>query len=79
MVFLSDFLTRFLAQLQSPTLGFLIGGMVVAFLGSELAIPDPVYTFIVFMLLMKVGLTGGQAIRASDPTEILLPALFAVA
>lgn len=78
MDFLSDFLMRFLAQLQSPTLGFLIGGMVVASLGSQLAIPDPVYQFIVFMLLMKVGLTGGQAIRNSDPTEILLPALFAV-
>jgi hypothetical protein len=77
--FLSDFLTRFLAQLQSPTLGFLIGGIVVASLGSQLAIPDPVYQFIVFMLLMKVGLTGGQAIRNSNPTEILLPALFAMA
>jgi len=77
--FLSDFLTRFLAQLQSPTLGFLIGGIVVASLGSQLAIPDPVYQFIVFMLLMKVGLTGGQAIRNSNPTEILLPAVFAVA
>ena len=79
MDFLSDFLMRFLAQLQSPTLGFLIGGIVVASLGSQLAIPDPVYQFIVFMLLMKVGLTGGQAIRNSNPAEILLPALFAMA
>ena len=61
MDFLSDFLTSFLGQLQSPTLGFLIGGMVVASVGSRLSIPDPVYKFIVFMLLMKVGLTGGQA------------------
>ncbi len=78
MDFLSDFLVRFLAQLQSPTLGFLIGGMVVASLGSRLSIPDPVYKFIVFMLLMKVGLTGGQAIRDADLGAILLPALFAV-
>ena len=78
MDFLSDFLARFLAQLQSPTLGFLIGGMIVASLGSRLSIPDPVYKFIVFMLLMKVGLTGGQAIRDADLAEILLPALFAV-
>jgi len=77
--FLSDFLTRFLTQLQSPTLGFLIGGIIVAALGSELAIPDAAYKFIVFMLLMKVGLTGGQGIRDSNLTEILLPALFAVA
>ncbi len=78
MDFLSDFLVRFLSQLQSPTLGFLIGGIVVASLGSRLSIPDPVYKFIVFMLLMKVGLTGGQAIRDSDFRAILLPALFAV-
>ena len=78
MDFLSDFLVRFLSQLQSPTLGFLIGGMIVASLGSRLSIPDPVYKFIVFMLLMKVGLTGGQAIRDADLGQILLPALFAV-
>ncbi|MGB7083915.1 MAG: sodium-dependent bicarbonate transport family permease, partial [Phormidesmis sp.] len=79
MDFLSDFLVRFIAQLQSPTLGFLIGGMVVASLGSRLSIPDAAYKFIVFMLLMKVGLTGGQGIRESNLAEILLPALFAVA
>ena len=78
MGFLSDFLTTFLGQLQSPTLGFLIGGMVVAAVGSRLTIPDPVYKFIVFMLLMKVGLTGGQAIRDSNLAEILLPAVFAM-
>jgi len=78
MDFLSDFLASFLGQLQSPTLGFLIGGMVVASVGSRLSIPDPVYKFIVFMLLMKVGLTGGQGIRESNLAEILLPALFAI-
>lgn len=79
MDFLSDFLTRFIEQLQSPTLGFLIGGMVTASVGSRLSIPDPAYKFIVFMLLMKVGLTGGQGIRESNLAEMLLPALFAVA
>lgn len=79
MDFLSDFLTLFLAKLQSPTLGFLIGGMIVAALGSRLSIPDPVYKFIVFMLLIKVGLTGGQAIRDADLIEMLLPAIFAMA
>ncbi|MGB5960978.1 MAG: sodium-dependent bicarbonate transport family permease [Coleofasciculaceae cyanobacterium] len=78
MEFLSEFFEKFVSQLQSPTLGFLIGGMIVASLGSQLSIPDPVYTFIVFMLLMKVGLTGGQAIRDSNLAEILLPAAFAV-
>ncbi|PSN11895.1 sodium-dependent bicarbonate transport family permease [filamentous cyanobacterium CCT1] len=78
MDFLSEFLTNFGAQLQSPTLGFLIGGIVIAALGSQLAIPDAIYKFIVFMLLIKVGLTGGMAIRNASLAEMLLPALFAV-
>ncbi|MEM8778196.1 MAG: sodium-dependent bicarbonate transport family permease [Cyanobacteria bacterium P01_G01_bin.49] len=78
MNFLSDFLTLFLAKLQSPTLGFLIGGMVVAAVNSRLAIPDAIYKFIVFMLLIKVGLSGGIAIRNANLVEMLLPAIFAV-
>ncbi|MEA5504055.1 sodium-dependent bicarbonate transport family permease [Halotia wernerae UHCC 0503] len=78
MDFLSDFSMRFLAQLQSPTLGFLIGGMVVAAVNSRLAIPDAIYKFIVFMLLIKVGLSGGIAIRNANLVEMLLPAVFAM-
>jgi len=76
--FLSDFFTLFLSKLQSPTLGFLIAGMIIAAFNSRLQIPDAVYKFIVFMLLMRVGLKGGIAIRESNLGEILLPALFAV-
>ncbi len=79
MDFLSEFLAKFGSQLQSPTLGFLLGGIVVAALGSGLAIPDAIYKFIVFMLLIKVGLKGGIAIRESNLAEMLLPALFAAA
>lgn len=78
MDFLSQFLQDFIKQLQSPTLGFLIGGIVIAALGSQLQIPDAIYKFIIFMLLMKVGLSGGIAIRSSNLQEMLLPALFAV-
>ncbi|NEQ44133.1 MAG: sodium-dependent bicarbonate transport family permease [Leptolyngbya sp. SIOISBB] len=78
MDFLSEFLTLFLGKLQSPTLGFLLGGMIVAALGSKLTIPDAVYKFIVFMLLIKVGLSGGVAIRNANLAEMLLPALFAM-
>ncbi|MEM9245099.1 MAG: sodium-dependent bicarbonate transport family permease [Cyanobacteria bacterium P01_F01_bin.153] len=78
MDFLSEFGTLFLDKLQSPTLGFLIGGMVVASVNSRLQIPDAVYKFIVFMLLIKVGLSGGIAIRNANLTEMLLPAVFAV-
>ena len=73
-----DFLSRLLAQLQSPTLGFLIGGMLIAATGSRLNIPDAIYKFIVFMLLMKIGLNGGMEIRQADLGDILLPALFSV-
>ena len=40
MDFLSDFLTLFIGKLQSPTLGFLIGGMVVAAVNKALAEVD---------------------------------------
>jgi hypothetical protein len=75
--FLSDFLTRFVDKLQSPTLGFLIGGMVIAAVNSRLQIPDAIYKFIVFMLLIKVGLSGGIAIRNANLAQMLLPAVFA--
>lgn len=58
-----DFLARLVSQFQSPTLGFLIGGMLIAATGSQLKIPSAIYQFIVFMLLMKIGLKGGIEIR----------------
>ncbi len=76
MDFLSLFLMDFVKQLQSPTLSFLIGGMVVAALGSQLQIPEAIVKIIVFMLLTKIGLTGGIAIRNSNLTEMILPAAF---
>lgn len=78
MDFFSNFFSLFLGKLQSPTLGFLIGGMVVAAVNSRLQIPDSIYKFIVFMLLIRVGLSGGMAIREADLLEMLLPAAFAV-
>ncbi len=78
MVFLSEFFTRFVAQLQSPTLGFLLAGVIIAALGSRLQIPDAIYKFIVFMLLITVGLEGGISIREANLVEMLLPALFSV-
>jgi hypothetical protein len=76
--FLSHLLERFVAQLQSPTLGFLLAGVVIAALGSRLQIPDAIYKFIVFMLLITVGLEGGISIREANLAEMLLPALFSV-
>lgn len=78
MDFLSIFLMDFVKQLQSPTLGFLIGGMIIAALGTELVIPESICTIIVFMLLTKIGLNGGIAIRNSNLADMILPGLFAV-
>ena len=78
MDLLLDFATRFVTQFQSPALAFLIGGMVIAALGSKLEIPDAIYKFAVFMLLMRIGINGGIEIREADLSEMLLPALFSV-
>jgi hypothetical protein len=78
MDFLSDFLMRLLTQFQSPTLGFLIGGMLLAALGSKLSIPDAIYKFIVFMLLIKIGIKGGIEIRDANLAEMFLPAVIAM-
>lgn len=78
MEFLSDFLMRLLTQFQSPTLGFLIGGMLLAALGSKLSIPDAIYKFIVFMLLIKIGIKGGIEIRDANLAEMFLPAVIAM-
>lgn len=66
-------------QLQKPTLAFLIGGMLLAALGSRFEIPDPVYKFIVILLLLKVGLGAGMSVRDANLVELIVPALGAAA
>ena len=71
MDFLSDFVTLFLGKLQSPTLGFLIGGMVVAAVNSRLQIPDAIYKCIVFMLAWgpKLSIQGRASFSGSGVEE----------
>lgn len=76
---IADFLAQFVGQLQSPTLAFLVGGALLAALGSRLAIPNSIYQFVVFVLLMKIGLKAGIEIRGADLSAMLLPAVFSVA
>ncbi|MCG8373175.1 MAG: sodium-dependent bicarbonate transport family permease, partial [Balneolales bacterium] len=78
MDFLADFLVKFISQFQSPTLGFLFGGMLIAALGSRLKIPSAIYQFIVFMLLMKIGLNGGIEIREANLAAMAMPAFFSM-
>ena len=55
-----DFLSKFVTQFQTPTLAFLIGGALLAAFKSKLFIPDAIYKLIVFVLLMKIGMKGGD-------------------
>ena len=70
-----DIATTMVAQMQKPTLAFLLGGMMLAALGSKLEVPDPVYKFIVILLLLKVGLGAGISIREADFISLMVPAL----
>jgi len=62
-------------QLQKPTLAFLIGGMLLAALGSKFEVPEPVYKFIVILLLLKVGLGAGISMREADLMALMVPAI----
>lgn len=68
-----------LEQLQKPTLAFLIAGMVLAACSSRFEIPQPVYKFIVVLLLLKVGLGAGISIREADLRLLIVPGIGAVA
>jgi len=46
-------------------------------MGSKLTIPDAIYRFIVFMLLMRIGLHGGMEIREADLRALAFPAFLA--
>lgn len=78
MDILEALLQFIISSIQKPTLGFLLGGMLVAALGSRLTIPEQVYKFIIIVLLIKIGLRGGMEIRNADLTALLMPAILTV-
>tara|TARA_R110002020_G_scaffold35743_2_gene107795 strand:- start:3546 stop:4610 length:1065 start_codon:yes stop_codon:yes gene_type:complete len=78
MDILTQFADTLLAQLQKPTLAFLMGGMLLAALGSRLEVPEPVYKFVVMLLLLKVGLGAGISVREADLVALAVPAVGAV-
>lgn len=71
-------ITTILLQLQKPTLAFLIGGMILAAIGSRFQVAQSVYHFIVAVLLLKVGIGAGIAIKGATLLELAIPALFAI-
>jgi hypothetical protein len=68
-----------ITQFQQPTLAFLIAGMLLAAVGSKFEVPDPVYKFIVILLLLKVGIGAGQSVREAQFAELFVPATGAAA
>lgn len=75
MDFILTILRTVLEQAQQPTLAFLIAGMLLAALGSRFEIPDPVYKFIVILLLLKVGMNAGISIREAEFMSLFVPAV----
>lgn len=72
-----DIAATILGQFQKPTLAFLIGGMVLAAIGSKLEVPQPVYKFVVMLLLLKVGIGAGISVREADLIALAVPAALA--
>ncbi len=77
MDILADIFSTIISQFQKPTLAFLIGGMLIAAMGSKLEVPDPVYKFVVMLLLLKVGMSAGISVREANLMSLAVPALFA--
>ena len=77
MDILADIVTTVVTQMQKPTLAFLIGGMMLAALGSKFEIPEPVYKFVVILLLLKVGIGAGISVREAELASLVVPALLA--
>lgn len=73
---LVDLGSEFLRQMQGPTVAFLLGGLAFSLGGSRLQIPNQVYQLTVFLLLMRMGLGGGLALREANLAELALPAVF---
>ena len=78
MEIIIEFISSLLSQFQQPTLAFLIGGLVLAAMGSKFEIPTPVYKFIVILLLLKVGIGAGISVREANFTELIVPAILAI-
>ena len=63
---------------SAPVLAFALGIIAVA-IRSDLAIPEPVQQGISIYLLLAIGLKGGVGLRESEPSELLVAVLLALA
>ena len=78
MDFFPELAGTLLAQIQKPTLAFLIGGMLLAAMSSRLELPEPVYKLIVMLLLLKVGMSAGISVREAELIALAVPGVMAV-
>jgi len=53
--------------------------MLLAAFGTRFTVPEPIYKFIVLLLLRKVGMSAGISVRVANLTDLLVPALLAAA
>ncbi|MEM1373170.1 MAG: sodium-dependent bicarbonate transport family permease [Pseudomonadota bacterium] len=72
---IATILATILQQMQSPTLAFLIGGLLLGAMNSKLRIPDGAYQIIVLILLLKVGMSAGIGIRDAGIGSLIVPAI----
>jgi hypothetical protein len=78
---LTGLLEGIIRELQSPAMAFLIAGFFLAFFKSELKLPEAIYNFTIFMLLMRIGMAGGLEIKEAGIAGLAamaIPALFCV-
>ena len=78
MDFFPELASTLLAQMQKPTLAFLIGGMLLAAMSSRLELPEPVYKLVVMLLLLKVGMSAGISVREAELVALAVPGALAV-
>ena len=62
-------------NLTSIAVLIFIFGFIAARLNSDVRIPEPVYQFISFYLLLGIGLKGGHSLKTASMNEIALPAI----
>lgn len=63
------------ANLTSPPVLAFILGILVVLLRSKLTLPTAVFDALSIYLLLAIGIKGGVALRAADPTHIAAPIL----
>ena len=63
---------------SAPVIAFALGILAVA-IRSDLAIPEPVQQGMSIYLLLAIGLKGGVGLRESEPNELVVAVLLALA